>query len=76
MITARHPRWKEFCQRLEDAIGEKCLGDHEWSRRMLACMGESELEIEKTIDYLEDVDGRCDCMVLNLEARRRERRGL
>jgi hypothetical protein len=73
MITASHPKWSEFCQRLDDAIGEKCFGDHEWSRRMLACMGESESEIEKTINYLKEVCAACDCRVLRLEAHIRER---
>jgi Protein of unknown function (DUF2695) len=72
MITASHPKWSEFCQRLDDAIAEKCFGDHEWTSRMLACMGESELEIEKTINYLKEVGAACDCRVL--EAQRRERR--
>jgi hypothetical protein len=78
MMTREHPRWEEFCDRLEgpegcnfhedDGDGEihwKCEHDDlTLSRRILADMGLSKTAIEDSVTYFRERGGYCDCEVL------------
>ena len=75
VMTPDHPRWEEFCERLEGPEGcnfrrkrdgnttWRCAGgtDKRHARRILTSMG---MDVEESLDYFEANGGYCDCEIL------------
>ena len=90
MMTPMHPRWAEFCLRLEGHEGcnfRKEDGKLKWdcgggrdqskARRILSSMGFLDGEIADTLDYFAEHGGYCDCEILfNLDAADEEDHGV
>ena len=77
MMTPEHPRWDEFCDRLqgpegcdftEAANGLKatwtCNHDRTFAIEILFAMGFSEEAVVASLDYFDDHGGHCDCEIL------------
>ena len=76
IMTANHPRWNEFVERLEgkegcdfqedetEGITWKCKGgtDKTFAKIILATM--PEIDIQKSMEYFEQHGGFCDCEIL------------
>jgi len=78
LILPRHPRWKEFVERLAGPngcnFGEHgwtCFGDLRFTRQLLALMGMRPAPIDVCIAYFKDHGGYCDCEVIINVARAR-----
>lgn len=78
IMTAEHPRWVEFCKRLEgpegcnfrqtdpddpDTLVWRCSGGPDRSRAK-AILEDMGCDIEQSCDYFEDNGGYCDCEIL------------
>lgn len=76
-MTPLHPRWEEFCERLEGpegcnfqgegpALTWSCGGgtDKTHARRILIAMGLSDEDVEWSLGYFEIRGGFCDCEIL------------
>lgn len=67
-LTLDDPRWREFANRLDDAVGDP---DTQWdcdhtlrhSAKILEGMGVG-IDVFGTLEWLADHGGRCDCEVL------------
>lgn len=70
VITPQHPRWREFCQRLHEALGggpSGCNGGddavaHEGARAILSTM--EEVDLEGSLTWFREEGGECDCEIL------------
>ena len=76
-MTPQHPRWDEFCERLEGPEGcdfQKVGADTRWSceggtekpraTRILTAMGLSAEDVQWSLAYFEELGGFCDCEIL------------
>jgi hypothetical protein len=69
-MTPLHPRWREFCGRLHDALGGSpagCNGGddtvaHEGARAILSTM--PEVDLAASIAYFVAHHAGCDCEIL------------
>ena len=77
IMTTKHPRWDEFCNRLEGSEGCNfteeswtCYGGYD-KRFATAILGTMEgVDIEKSLAYFEENGGHCDCEILfNIDVR-------
>ncbi len=60
-----HPKWKEFISELGDeTLLNGCSSEKDKSntRKVLERIGD--IDIEKTIEFLESEDGSCDCGIM------------
>lgn len=82
VMTTRHPRWKEFRERLDgpegcafrkDAEGKtvwRCDHTHKHATKILRAMG---CDVPTSLSFFRENGGYCDCEVLfNVERRRRK----
>ena len=78
-MTPEHPRWDEFCERLEgpegcdfqqevpgdaDTITWKCAGGYDKTFALAILEDMGGFDIEHTVEYLNDMGGHCDCEIL------------
>jgi len=79
LMTPEHPRWEEFCARLEGPEGchfidapnklgctWTCAGgtDKTFATMILRAMGFSDADVQWSLDYFETQGGYCDCEIL------------
>jgi hypothetical protein len=74
VMTPKSPRWDEFCDALDEAVGLlDCGGDstfppnpdwptHALTKRVLTLMGH--VDVEASIDFYKQHGGYCDCEVM------------
>jgi hypothetical protein len=74
-MTPEHPRWEEFCERLDAALEGSPAGcngcghpaGHEAARSILATM--DDVDVAASLAYFREHGGHCDCeILLNLAA--------
>jgi hypothetical protein len=64
IMNNQHPRWTnflEFVNILFEYNDRRCSGDSKFARFVLSKEG---VDIEKSIEYLQDNGGYCDCEIL------------
>ena len=76
-MTLKHPRWEEFCTRLDGPEGFKedengnitweCSGqDRTFAVKILSTM--PEIDTKASLEYFDNHGGHCDCEILfNIE---------
>jgi len=76
IMNPEHPRWDEFCERLEgpegcdfkkDELGKvswRCFGryDKRYAKKIMREM--KGIDIAKTVEYFNQLGGHCDCEIL------------
>lgn len=72
VMTTKHPRWHEFCERLGGSeccaftgdLTWRCTGDTDkpYAHAVLATM--PEIDIDASMAYFEAHGGYCDCEIL------------
>ena len=64
IMTPESPRWREFCDKLDDAIGRHGCNstDTRLAKRLLRSM--KCVDVEASVEYFEDHGGYCDCEIL------------
>jgi len=65
VMTPEHPRWVEFYNRLNAAVGSpeqsRCRNDHRHAAGVLLVM---DIEVDRSLLYFEEHGGCCDCEIL------------
>jgi hypothetical protein len=75
ILTPESPRWGDFVDRLDAAVGTNCDGSHRCAERSLVEM--RNINVPATLLVLEAFDGDCDCAVVtNVETGWLDRLGL
>jgi hypothetical protein len=70
VMTPEHPRWGEFCARLDEALQHSPAGcngcghpaGHEGARAILSTM--ADIAVAASLRYFAEHGGHCDCEVL------------
>lgn len=64
IMNNQHPRWQNFLELVNilfEYNDRRCSGDSKFARFVLSREG---VDIEKSIEYLQDNGGYCDCEIL------------
>jgi hypothetical protein len=67
-MTPQHPRWEEFCDRLDASVVlTGCHGcghpaGHDGARAILASM--PDVDVAASLAYFSEQGGHCDCEIL------------
>jgi hypothetical protein len=61
-LTVEHPRWEEFVDKLESALGEHCDNTLRCATQVLRDMGG--IDIDGTLAYCAEHGGHCSCEIL------------
>ena len=62
VMTTEHPRWREFCEALAEAITEdRCYSECAGAREILVGYN---VDIEASVEYFNENGALCDCEIL------------